>query len=45
MYKIVRFLSFIFRNFFLLNPFESLQGQTIYFQELEIPIIPKIKNY
>lgn len=43
-YNIFYIFSFLIRNFVVPNPFESLRGQTIEINGLELPVIPEIIN-
>lgn len=43
-YKIFYIFSFLIRNFVVPNPFESLRGQTIEINGVELPVIPEIIN-
>lgn len=43
-YKIFYIFSFLIRNFVVPNPFESLRGQTIEINGVELTVIPEIIN-
>ena len=43
-YKFFYIFSFLVRNFIIPNPFDSLQGQTIEINGVELPVIPEIIN-
>ena len=43
-YKVFYIFSFLIRNFVVPNPFESLRGQTIEINGVELTVIPEIIN-